>query len=332
MKFLVVAGTTETATVDGISAAGADPTATYHTPAADLELLEYGDTVFTPSVPVSPSGCPTPAVITRSVRELAPFELLAVESGLATATATPTLTACQQPGGDIREPEPVPTAEESFERARQVGRQLPDDELFIGESIPGGTTTALGVLTALGEPFGVSSSLPENPVSLKQAVVATALDASEIRGGDLAGDPRNAIRLMGDPVLAAVLGVAVGATETGTSVTLAGGTQMIAAGALVRHFGVDHPLEIATTAFVAADETVEIQRAAESLDLDLTVTDPEFEQGDHVAFERYCRGEAKEGVGMGGALAFAARAGISMQEIRAQVVETYEEVIGSDGP
>ena len=137
---------------------------------------------------------------------------------------------------------------------------------------------------------------------------------------------------MGDPVLAAVLGVAVGATETGTSVTLAGGTQMIAAGALVRHFGVDHPLEIATTAFVAADETVEIQRAAESLDLDLTVTDPEFERGDHVAFERYCRGEAKEGVGMGGALAFAARAGISMQEVRAQVVETYEEVIGSDGP
>lgn len=331
MTFLVVTGTTETATIDGISAAGADPAATYHTPAADLELLEYGDTVFAPSVPVSPSGCPTPAVITRSVRELVGFDLLAVESGLATATATPTVTTCQQPGGDIREQEPVPAAEEIFERARQVGRQLPDDELYVGESIPGGTTTALGVLTALGEPFGVSSSLPENPVSLKQDVVATALDASELKAGELTGNPLDAIRLMGDPVLPAVLGVTVGATETDTSVTLAGGTQMIAASALVRHFGVEQSIGIATTSFVAADESVDLRQAAETLDLDLTVTDPEFEQGNHVTFEQYCRGEAKEGVGMGGALAVARGAGIPMHEVRTQIVETYEEVIGSDG-
>jgi uncharacterized protein (TIGR00303 family) len=331
MTLLVVGGTTETATIDGISAAGADPAATYHTPAADLELLEYGDTVFAPSVPVSPSGCPTPAVITRSVRELVGFDLFAVDSGLATPTATPTVTTCQQPGGDIREPEPVPTAEAIFERAQKLGRRLPDDELSVGESIPGGTTTALGVLTALGESFGVSSSLPENPVSLKQDVVATALDASEIQRGELAGNPLDAIRLMGDPVLPAVLGVAVGATETNTSVTLAGGTQMLAAGALLRHLGVEQPLEIATTSFVAADETVEIRDAARRLDLDLTVTDPAFEQGNHVAFERYCRGEAKEGVGMGGALALAARAGVPMHEVRTHIVETYEEVIGSDG-
>lgn len=331
MRFAVVAGTTETATIDGISAAGTDPAATYHTPAADLELLAYGAPVLAPAVPVSPSGCPTPALITRSVRELTGFDLRAVDAGLATPTATPTITTPGAPGGDIREREPVPAADSIFERTRTVGRAVPDGELCIGESIPGGTTTALGVLTALGEPCGVSSSLPENPLALKQDVVATGLDASGLDAGELAGSPLDAVRQLGDPVLPAVMGLAVGALETDTSVTLAGGTQMLAAATLIRQFGIGAPFEIATTSFVAADDAVDLQQAARRLDVDLTVTDPGFEQGTHVALERYCRGEAKEGVGMGGALALAARSGVSMTEIRTQIVERYREVIEKDG-
>ena len=43
------------------------------------------------------------------------------------------------------------------------------DLIVVGESIPGGTTTALAVLRALGidARFKVSSSMPENPHNLK---------------------------------------------------------------------------------------------------------------------------------------------------------------------
>ena len=35
--------------------------------------------------------------------------------------------------------------------------------------VPGGTTPALGVLTAIGEPATVSSSLPETPLAEREA-------------------------------------------------------------------------------------------------------------------------------------------------------------------
>lgn len=43
------------------------------------------------------------------------------------------------------------------------------EHLVIGESTPAGTTTALGVLTALGydADFRVSASMPVNPTTLK---------------------------------------------------------------------------------------------------------------------------------------------------------------------
>lgn len=326
MRFVLVVGTSETATIDGISAAGADPDLMVHTPAADVEIVEYGRPVLAPVTPVSPSGCPTPAVITRAVRELVDFDLLTVESGQPSRTATPAVTVGDGPGADIRSAEAVPAAESIFERARQLGRRLPDDEVFVGESIPGGTTTALGVLSALGESYEVSSSLPENPMDLKRDVVAAGLTASDLAPGEAASDPIRAIRRMGDPVQPAVAGLAIGSLESDTEVTLAGGTQMVAAAAVIRHFGIESRMHLATTSFVD-ESTPDLRRAVDDLDVDLTVTDPEFDRSDHVALERYALGEAKEGVGMGGALALASREGISNRDIRDQIERTYAEVL-----
>lgn len=331
MRFVLVGGTTDTATIEGISAAGAAPELLAHTPAADLELVEYGRPVAAPETPVSPTGCPTPAVVTRAVREAVGFDALAVDAGLAARTAAPTVALGADPGGDVRDPEPVPAAVEVFERARDLGRAVPDGELVVGETVPGGTTTALGVLTALGEPHGVSSSLPENPIERKRAVVASGLAASGLRAGDAAGDPLLALRTMGDPVLAAVAGLAVGALERGTTVTFAGGTQLVAAGALVRHRGVDAPLGLATTTYVVDDETADLRTAARALDLNLTVTDPGFGRSTHRALDPYRRGEAKEGAGMGGALMLASRAGVSMERIRTRTIDRYEALVGADG-
>lgn len=328
MRVILVAGNTEVARIDGISAAGADPDAMVHTPGADLEIVEYGRPVESPMAPVSPSGCPTPAVVTRAARELVGFETLAVDSGTAGPTAAPTLGVGETPGADIRDASSVCNASELFESARQLGRRLPDDELLIGETIPGGTTTALGVLTALGERATVSSSLPENPLALKREVVEEALTASGLARGDAAGGPVEAVRCVGDPVLATTAGLTLGAADSETSVTLAGGTQMAAAAALVRHAGEDAPLSLATTSFIADDETAALEELATALDLNLTVTDPEFERLDHPATNAYVAGEAKEGVGMGGALTLAHRAGVSMADLRERIVTVYERVLG----
>lgn len=326
-RFVLVTGTTETAAIDGISAAGADPEAMVHTPSADAEIVAYGEPIRAPVVPVSPSGCPTPAVITRAVRELLGFDMTVVDGGLAEPTGAPTVTVGAKPGDDIREQDPVPTAPGAYEAARQFGRALPDDEVFVAETIPGGTTTALGVLRALGEPATVSSSLPENPVERKEAIATEGLDASSLSDGEAAGKPKRAVRRMGDPVLAVAAGFAHGATETGTAVTLAGGTQMLAVAALLRHADVSGPLPLATTSFVAEDPSANVDALAEALDVDVTATDPGFEDREHPAMAAYAAGEAKEGVGMGGALVLAERADLPMSAVRDRLTTIYERLV-----
>jgi uncharacterized protein (TIGR00303 family) len=307
MRLVLVAGTTATAEIEGISAAGSTPALTYHTPSADGEILVYGRPVTAPDgiahpLPVSPTGCPTPAVITRAAREVLGFDVTVLDAGLAMPTGAPTVDLGTQPGGDLRDSEPVPDAAEVFERARTIGSSIPGP-LLIGETIPGGTTTALGVLNALGHSFSVSSSFADNPLALKQQVVRDAFDASGLAPGDAAKEPLRAVRTMGDPVLPAVAGLTIGALDAGTAVTLAGGTQLLTAGVLVRAF-TDAPLALATTSFVA-DSVSDLSAAADAFDLAFLVTDPGFTDA-HIAMERYLAGEAKEGVGMGGALAVAA--------------------------
>ena len=330
-RLVCCAGSTRTARIDGISAAGADADLMAHTPSADAEILAYGRPVRSPVVPVSPSGCPTPAVVTRAVVERLGIDYTVVDSVLAEPTGAPTVTVGARVGDDIRERDPVTSAPGAFAAARQFGRRIPDDELFLAETVPGGTTTALGVLTALGEAHvlgdrTVSSSLSENPLELKRRVVDEALDASALEPGDAAGEPTVAIRRAGDPVLAVVTGIAAGALETDTAITLAGGTQLVAAAACLRHDDYDGPITLATTSFVDDDPAVDLDRAARELDLSVTTTDPGFTD-DHPAMAAYNRGEAKEGVGMGGALALADRVGLPMADVREGVRDVYDRLL-----
>jgi uncharacterized protein (TIGR00303 family) len=326
-RLVLVAGTTETAGIERISAAGANPDLLAHTPSADAEILTYGDVVRAPVIPVSPSGTPTPAVVTRAVREALGFDVAVVDGGLAKPTAAGTVTVGASPGRDIREQDPVPTAPGAHEAARQFGRALPDEDLVIAETVPGGTTTALGVLTALGEDGSVSSSLPDNPIERKREVVAAGLAASDITPGEATGQPKRALRRMGDPVLATAAGLARGALASGTGVTLGGGTQMLAIAALLRHGGFEGRLAVATTSFVAADDSATVRELAAELDVDLTVTDPEFGRLDHPALSGYLAGEAKEGVGMGGALALAGRASLPFERVGERTVTVADRLV-----
>ncbi|MFB6091034.1 MAG: nicotinate-nucleotide--dimethylbenzimidazole phosphoribosyltransferase [Halobellus sp.] len=324
-RVILVAGATETGTIDGISAAGASREALLHTPGADAELLTFGDVVRAPAVPVSPTGCPTPAVVTRAVRELLDFDVTVVDGGLARPTGAPTVSVGAKPGRDIREADPVGTAPGAFTAAREFGRSLPDDRVVVGETIPGGTTTAMAVLRALGEDgIETSSSLPENPLDLKREVVSDALAASDIEPGQAAHTPELAARFVGDPVLAVASGLVAGALESGTEVVLGGGTQMLAVAALVRHAGVPRPATLATTTYLASD-VPELESAAADFDLDLVVSDPGFDAPEAGPLSAFADGVAKEGAVMGGALALADEAG-RLDEVSETTLDVLDRV------
>jgi NaMN:DMB phosphoribosyltransferase len=62
------------------------------------------------------------------------------------------------------------------------------------------------------------------------------------------------------------------------------------------------------------------------LDLELYATDPGFGGRSHPAMAAYAAGEAKEGVGMGGALWLADREGVSMAQVRERLVAVYDRL------
>ncbi len=329
-RLVLVVGTTETARIPGISAAGANPEVMDRTPSLDAELVATGTPDTSDEIPVSPSGCVTPAVITRAVRDRVGFDLTVVDAGITVPAAVETRSLGASPGGDIRGPEPVPEAAAVLTAARNLGRRLADetDRLMVGESIPGGTTTALGVLRALGVSGSVSSSLPDNPTEQKESVVHEGLSASGLERGTLAGRPVEALRTMGDPVLTVVTGLVAGARDRGIPVTLAGGTQMLTAAALLRELEVRDPLQLATTVFVHRDESVDLDSMADRFRVSLTISDPAFHRSDHPTLAGYEAGEAKEGVAMGGALKLASEAGLSNETLRRDVVSIIRRLLG----
>lgn len=313
MTVACVVGSTATARIHGVSGAGASPPATAWTPAADAEILAYGRPVATPGVPRAPDGTPTPAVLTRAALSAIDERAIVLEAGLAAPTAAPTVVLGERSGGDIRDGTAVPRAESIAGRARRHGRTLDVDHLVVGESIPGGTTTALALARALDVDLTVGSSLPENPRERKTAVVETALATGGI---DPPIDPIAAIAAVGDPVQAALLGLSEGVRAAGGRVTLAGGTQMLAVAAALAARE-SPPDRVATTAALA--RSVPFVATAERIGVDPVVTalevDPDGPLGG------YARGVAKEGAALGGALALADRAGVDLTTVREAAIE-----------
>ena len=135
------------------------------------------------------------------------------------------------------------------------------DYLVIGESIPGGTTTALGVLSALGvnAQGKVSSTLPENPHNLKAEVVAAGLKAAGEKFGSLKNNPIKAVSCVGDPMMAAMAGLVIGGARQGP-VLMAGGTQMTAVLAVINALNPEALCNVAvgTTRWVAKDKNSDI--------------------------------------------------------------------------
>jgi uncharacterized protein (TIGR00303 family) len=331
--FLCAIASTLTSRIPGITGAGATPELTDYTPAADVELIVYGEPKCLPEIPqtiVDGAAAPTPAVISKAALELADIPFLVADAGAAVKPNLPFIKISEEPGSDITTGQAVSNPEFIFQQGKIVGKLLSrlTSHIFIGESTPAGTTTALGVLQALGyDAWGkVSGSTPENPHNLKQELVERGLKAAGIYGQELQ-DPFQAVMAVGDPMIPAVAGIAAGSQ---VPVILAGGTQMTAVCALLKavnsEFSFDD-VSIATTIFVARDETSDINYLTRQID-DITIfaVDPFFEKSENEGLKNYLNGSVKEGVGAGGALLAALLKDISMDDIRARTEKLCGEI------
>ena len=336
--FICTIATTETGKISGISAAGKYPEFTDYTPPADAELLLLGKCKCIAGVPVTPDGIPTPALITMSALRLADVPVLVASGGLRVKPYIPFLEMGGNPGRDIRSGNAVDNVEEVVRRATIVGENLAKtaDYLVIGESIPGGTTTALGVLSAMGinAEGKVSSSMPENPHELKIETVRAGLAAAGERFGSLAKNPLKAVSCVGDPMMAVFAGLVVGAAAQ-IPVLMAGGTQMSAVLAVVNGLNPDVLCNVAvgTTRWVVNDASSDIKGLISQIaDVPILAADVDLSGSKFEGLKAYEKGIVKEGVGAGGAViaAMAATEGaVNKELLLAEIERNYALLTGA---
>ncbi|MGB6592932.1 MAG: TIGR00303 family protein [Candidatus Nitrosopolaris sp.] len=307
--FICVISYTDTSLIPGITAAGANEDFVKYTPAADTELLYYGCCKCIDKVPITPEGNPTPAIITRAVLQLADIPFQVVDAGSKIKPSIPYLSFGIGPGYNIESVIAVDATDvnRAFEYGLILGKQLGkyNDLIVLGESIPGGTTTALGVLQALGidAEFKVSSSMQTNPHHLKNRVVKYSLQKSKISFGELKNDPLKAIAFLGDPMMPSVAGISEGVLAVGGRVLLAGGTQMAAVLAILKSLGLKMTeLCIGTTVYVAYDYSSNLAALVNSISTEVPVFAADLHMGNSIipGLKAFARGFVKDGVGAGG--------------------------------
>jgi len=336
--FLCVIGVTETAKIQGISAAGANPEITDYTPPADVELLHFGKCKCIPGVPVTPDGIPTPALITMSALKLADIPTLVVNAGLKVKPHVPFVELGGNPGRDIRTGKALDNAEEVLNKAKVAGENLAKtaDYLVIGESVPGGTTTALSVLLAMGvDAKGkISSSMPVNPHDLKIKTAEAGLEAAEVEVGEFADEPIMAVSSVGDPMQPALAGLVLGAAKH-VPVIMAGGTQMAAVLAVVNASNPDvlNNVAIGTTRWIVSDKTADLQALiAEIADVPVLAADLDFSNSKFDGLKAYEAGIVKEGVGCGGASIAAmlkTNGKVTKNVLLKEIENNYKQLVGS---
>lgn len=326
--FLITIGTTETSLIDGISGAGPSADLTEYTPASDVEFMILGE-VRCCEAPaetvVGDAAAPTPARLTKASLQLANIPFVVVDAGSKIKPDVEYVNLGKDYGRDIRTGKGVLNPLEIFENAKDLGSELSarHEMLIIGESIAAGTTTALGVLRALGYDANekVSGSMPHNPHDMKTKAVDEGLKNAGLDPEKDAIDAMQAIGAVGDPTLPAIAGIVLGSE---IPIILAGGTQMAAACAIIKSIQPNFDfsrINLATTVYVAGDETADLFGILKQIDDNITVhaVDPKFEDSEHDGLKNYLKGFVKEGAGAGGAMFAALALGNSVEKLRKRI-------------
>lgn len=325
--FSLVISYTDTCTIPGITVAGKHPSLLQYTPPADAEFLNFGYCKCIDIIPMTPDGKPTPALLTKTALESASIPNVVINAGSKIAPKLPYFETGLSYGKNIAV-EPAMSLDEvthAVEYGRMIGRSLGSttDCLVIGESIPGGTTTAQAVLTSLGINGQVSSSMQDNPVSLKNEIANTASKRIDSK------NPFDVVANAGDPMIPTVAGI-ISTASSQTKVILAGGTQMAAVLAFGKITGYNKDnLALATTSYVIDDPTANLVDTIRQIDqipvisVRLALKDSKIE-----GLRAFANGFVKEGVGAGGAsLAAMLKVGLDSEHLLHLTEKQYAETI-----
>ena len=330
--FLLFISETALAKIPGLSAAGANLDALPYTAPADADMLFYDRPKVAPSLPFDPFGHPSPALVTRAALLEAGFDAATVRVGTSIAPASPHETISEETGGDMRFKMAVPRYEEIAQKTAALAAGLDKrvKQVVLAESVPGGTTTALLVLRALGHTGTVSSAGPENPLTLTEQLWRDTAKRVGIKAGGMKGFGLRAAAELGDPMQVAVAAYAA-ALPDDVKITLAGGTQMMAVAALLRDMGVTRDILVATTKYVHIDPTSCLEEYAAKIGVRWYAAPLDFSNSRFPGLADYEKGFIKEGVGAGGAVWYAQQLGVSMSQIQAHTEALYEKML-TEGP
>ncbi|MGI9567141.1 MAG: nicotinate mononucleotide-dependent phosphoribosyltransferase CobT [Nitrosopumilus sp.] len=299
--FSFVISYTETCEIPGVTFAGADTDSIKFTPPGDAEYLHYGYCKTIDKIPMTPDGKPTPAVLTKTALESASIPHLTINAGSKIFPQLPFIDTGLSFGKNILTQDAMTDSQVSHavDYGRIVGRTLASltDCLIIGESIPGGTTTALAVLQALGFDAKVSSSIPNNPVELKNKIVNSALERIN------SDHPYNVVAKVGDSMIPFVAGMLSSASDS-SKVMLAGGTQMAAVLAFASKIGFNEEnTVIGTTSYITHDDSANFTNLVKKIaNVPIISIDPSLKNSQYLGLRAFSEGFAKEGVGAGGSI------------------------------
>jgi len=326
--FMLALSNTKTANIEGITQAGI-PGMIHLTPTLDSEFVCTGEVRSLENIAETPKGVPTPALITRGVHLLAPYgrvELLNL--GLEVAPKVQYFKVHEfniEPSQSIAKGANI-NAQELFQKGIDFGQnyECKDEYIILGESVPSGTTTAMA--TAIGLKHKVkeyfSSSFKDVPTDVRENTLKLAL--SHLAHKD---DIFTVLSKVSDNMLIFNAGFILGLNNR-VPLVLAGGTQMVAVLLIVDRMlklmgGTmkSSNLSLCTTKWIAEEKESDIKALLELLSLPINAyyADFDFSLTTHPALKLYDEGEAKEGVGAGGALMYGFLNGLSKEQITKQV-------------
>ncbi|WP_121628119.1 nicotinate mononucleotide-dependent phosphoribosyltransferase CobT [Poseidonibacter antarcticus] len=332
--FLLSASVTKTAEIPNISQAGI-PGKLYLTPTLDAEFLCTKEVRSLEDIAQTPKGVPTPALITRAVHELNPFSNIEILNlGLELIPQIEHFKIHNfdmKPSGRIDDGAKI-QAMEIFQKGLSFAQsfETKDDYVILAESIPAGTTTANATALALDyECEGYfSSSYKNNPSDIKNQTIINALKRVEKNS-----DIFEKLSLVSDNMIIFNAGFILGSRANNLKVLLAGGTQMAAVLLVVNSIlkSMDGEIDssniaLCTTKWINEDENSNIKALLEQLDFPINAyaSDFDFSNSSHPALKLYDEGEAKEGVGCGGALCYASINSIDEMKL----IEKIESFLG----
>lgn len=307
---LLIAGT-KTSDIEGISAAGATAKDRRLTPKIDAEILINNSPSTGGTIPVSPSGIVSPVVISKAILKALNCPVKIIDCGTFIAPQCQHESfgnipaECLSSGAALD----LEHTRNLFERGRELAFSLNKnhDLIIVAECVPGGTSTAHAILSAIYKslPEFSSSSLPIPNAKQKSDLVAEGLAKARITPQS-PPDPFRFMSCVGDPMQAVASGLALESAFKVPTI-LGGGTQMLAVHALAQMIMIKPPenLVVATTGWLAGDSHAKLALLAQTLGTPMISAKFDFTNSKHLGLQEYEKGHVKEGLGAGALLCLA---------------------------